>query len=163
MAALAKVLPAIGLISAALNNYNPFSYNPGFDIEKVTRLAVSLPTHSWEYGATGEALIELYHPQFSVFGAAPFPVQNLTRSKTRALDYVGNNVRLPGRARYDALDEGNGSSADPASMGVMAVMLGKSNRTLANAAQRTVDGLLQDVPRGQNGAISHRANIAEFW
>lgn len=32
-----------------------------------------LATHSWEYGAFAEALIEWYHPQYSVFGSDAFP------------------------------------------------------------------------------------------
>ncbi|KAJ2919020.1 hypothetical protein MD484_g1446, partial [Candolleomyces efflorescens] len=157
-----KILPAIGLISAALNNFNPYPYDAGFDIEKVTQLAVDLPSHSWEFGATGEALIELENPQFSVFGVAPFPVANVSRTKVRALDYVANNVRLGGGS-FDALDRGNGAAGDPASMGVFAVMLGKRDQTFANAARRTAQGLLEDVPRMPNGAISHRSAVPEVW
>lgn len=162
MSALNQILPAIGIISAALNNYQPFPYDPGFNIEKVTELAIELPTHSWEFGATGEALLELYTPQLSIFGSAPFPVANITRKSNRALDYVAKNARL-GSGRYDALDRGNGAAGDPGSMLVMAVMLGKTNQTFESAADRTVAGLMEDVPRFANGAISHRANTAELW
>ncbi|KAF5336403.1 hypothetical protein D9611_006535 [Ephemerocybe angulata] len=162
MSSLNKVLPAIGLISAALNNYNPFPYNPGFDIQKVTQLAIDLPSHSWEFGAAAEAMLELYTPQFSVFGPAPFPVAVIPEKSNKALEYVAKNANL-GDGTYDALDAGNGAAGDPASMGVMAVMLGKTEPKFADAANRTVDGLLNVVPRFSNGAISHRAAIPELW
>jgi hypothetical protein len=145
-----------------LNNFNPYPYDAGFDIEKVIQLAVDLPSHSWEFRATSEALIELENPQFSVFGVAPFPVANVSRTKVRALDYVAKNVRLGG-GRYDAFDRGNGAAKNPMSMGVFAVMLGKRGEGFANAAKRTAQGLLEDVPRMPNGAISHRSAVPEVW
>ncbi|KAF6747154.1 hypothetical protein DFP72DRAFT_992618 [Ephemerocybe angulata] len=132
MSSLNKVLPAIGLISAALNNYNPFPYNPGFDIQK-------------------RPMLELYTPQFSVFGPAPFPVAVIPEKSNKALEYVAKNANL-GDGTYDALDAGNGAAGDPASMGVMAMQ---------QTALST--GLLNVVPRFSNGAISHRAAIPELW
>src|SRR5690242_11848123 len=113
-----KVIPALGVISATLNNYNAFPYNPGFDIQSVSSLAWSLPTHSWEYGAAAEAMLELYTPQTSVFGVAPFPVPTIARKNNKALEYVAKNARM-GEGSFDSLDRGNGAAGDPASMGVM--------------------------------------------
>lgn len=155
------VLPAIGLISAAISNYNAFPYDTGFDIKKVAQQAQSLPSHSWEFGTSAEALLELYNPELSVFGASPFPVSPHARSQVLALDYAGNKTLFG--TGYSALSRGNGASGDPASLGISAVMLGKTNETFADAANQTVVGLLNDVPRFWNGAISHRANVPELW
>jgi len=108
-----------------------------------------------------EALLELYNPELSVFGTKPFPVPTVPRAQVRALDYVAEKVRFG--SGYSALDDGNGAAGDPASMGVGAVMLGKTDPAFAKAAKETADGLLNNVPRYSNGAISHRANVPELW
>ncbi|CAA7268314.1 unnamed protein product [Cyclocybe aegerita] len=155
------ILPAIGLISATIAEFNAFPFSPGFDIKKVAAQAVALPTHSWEYGTTTQALLELYNPELSVFGQSPFPVPSVDVNDIRALGYVAKSVRFGNG--YAALDRGNGAAGDPASMGVGALMVGKTNATFAKAADDTIKGLLEDVPRYWNGAISHRANTAELW
>ncbi|EAU81382.1 hypothetical protein CC1G_05212 [Coprinopsis cinerea okayama7 len=156
------LLPVLNLLGASITGFNPFPFNPGFNIENVTSLAVSLPSHSWEYGVTTQALLELYEPQHSVFGDRPFPVPVLPRNASRSLTYVADKIRW-GDQRFDALDAGNGAAGDPASMGVAAVMLGKTEERFAEAAHRTAAGLLEDVPRFANGAISHRAALPVLW
>ncbi|KAK8172472.1 hypothetical protein BKA80DRAFT_318579 [Phyllosticta citrichinensis] len=56
-----------------------------------------------------------------------------------------------------------GSSADPASLGVSAVLLGAVTPSYRAAAQRQYEHLVQTVPRWPNGAISHREGYAELW
>lgn len=158
----ARLLPVLGLFSPRPPVFHPFTFDPGFNIENVTALAMSLPSHSWEYGVTTQALLELYQPEYSVFGSATFPVPVLQRNTSRSLSYVADKVRW-GESRYDALDADNGAAGDPASMGVAAVMLGKTEERFAEAARRTVEGLLEDVPRFWNGAISHRAALPVLW
>ncbi|KDR72670.1 hypothetical protein GALMADRAFT_142965 [Galerina marginata CBS 339.88] len=156
-----SILPAINLISAALANFNAFPFTPGFDIKKVAQQAQALPSHSWEFGTAAEALLELYNPQLSVFGAKPFPVPTVDPNTIRALDYAASKVDWG--TGYAALSAGNGAAGDPASLGVSAVMIGKTNSTFAWAADQTASGLTQDVPRFWNGAISHRADVPELW
>ena len=127
----------------------------------VAEKAQSLPSHSWEFGTSAEALLELYNPELSVFSTSPFPVASISPSQVRALAYAANKTVFG--TGYSALSKGNGASGDPASLGVSAEMIGKTNATFATAAQETVQGLLNDVPRYWNGAISHRANVAELW
>ncbi|KAH6891845.1 hypothetical protein BKA70DRAFT_1536843 [Coprinopsis sp. MPI-PUGE-AT-0042] len=157
-----RLLPVLGLFSPRPHSFNPFPFDPGFKIENVTALAMSLPSHSWEYGVTTQALLEIYQPEYSVFGSNPFPVPVFQRNASRSLNYVADKVRW-GENRYDALDAGNGAAGDPASMGVAAVMLGKTEERFAEAARRTMEGLLEDVPRFWNGAISHRAALPVLW
>lgn len=155
------VLPAISIITSTIADLNTFAVAPGFGIRLVTNLAESLPSHSWEYGASAQALLELHNPELSVFGANPFPVPASNNTQIRALSFAASNIVLG--TGYSALYSGSGAAGDPASLGVSAVMLGKTNKTFAQAADQTVQGLLKDVPRFSNGAISHRANVPELW
>ena len=52
---------------------------------------------------------------------------------------------------------------DPASLGVPAVLLGKTDITYAIAAKSEVDYMKYEAPRWFNGAISHRADVPELW
>lgn len=155
------IIPAISLIAASITEFNTYPFTPGFDIKKVAEQAQSLPTHSWEFGTSAEALLELYNPDLSVFGEGPFPVPTVPKSQVRALAYAANNTAFG--TGYSALSQGNGAAGDPSSLGVSAVMLGKTESKFATAAQETVDGLLNDVPRYWNGAISQRADYPELW
>ncbi|KAJ7279569.1 hypothetical protein C8J57DRAFT_1712576 [Mycena rebaudengoi] len=139
----------------------PFPFNPGFDIAKVAELAEILPTHSWEYGTETEALLELHSPLFSVFGPAPFPVRPLPPSDVPSLAYAKAKIVI-GTGK-DGLSNGDGAVGDPASLGVGAMMLGKTDETFAVAARSQVDYVVNGAPRWPNGAISHRADVAELW
>ncbi|KAF8211102.1 hypothetical protein K438DRAFT_1554100, partial [Mycena galopus ATCC 62051] len=132
---------------------------PGFDIAQVAALAESLPSHSWEFGTAAEALLELYNPELSVFGNSPFPVANTDPSSVKALAYAAEKITTGGQT----LSNGDGATGDPASLGVSAVLLGKSNQTFATAADAQLNYLFSDVPRYSNGAISQRASSAVLW
>jgi len=149
------------LLSGTLLSRHPITYDPGFAIEKVASLAQSLPSHSWEYGAAAEALLELHDPLLSVFGPNPFPVQASVKDKVTSLAYAASKITFGEGG--DSLAKGGGAVADPASLGVSAVMLGKTIPSYAKAADATVDYLLNSAPRYYNGAISHRAPSAELW
>ncbi|EDR06770.1 uncharacterized protein LACBIDRAFT_299633 [Laccaria bicolor S238N-H82] len=155
------ILNTIALLSATLTTYNPLPYNPGFSIKNVLSLAQSLPRYSWEYGTSAEAQLELFTPQFSVFGATPFPIPVLPAARVIALNYASSKVDFG--TGYAALSAGSGAAGDPSSLGVSAVMLGKMNGEYTAAAKETVDALLTQIPRWSNGAISHRPDVAELW
>ncbi|TFK60605.1 hypothetical protein BDN72DRAFT_779178 [Pluteus cervinus] len=138
-----------------------YPFSPGFDIELVQSLAEALPSHSWEYGTAIEALLELFNPELSVFGYAPFPVPTKNSDDVQALVYARSKIVLGTGA--NALSDGAGAVGDPASLGVSAVLLGKTNATLADAATRQVQYVVNQAPRWVNGAISHRADVAELW
>ncbi|KAJ7728269.1 hypothetical protein DFH07DRAFT_1066405 [Mycena maculata] len=141
--------------------YSPTPFSPGFDISAVATLAQSLPSHSWEYGTASEALLELQSPIFSVFGASPFPVPTLQPSSVPALPYAAARIVIGTGA--NGLSDGDGAVGDPASLGVVAVMLGKTNDTFAIAAQSEIDYIIGEAPRWVNGAISQRSDVAELW
>jgi hypothetical protein len=138
-----------------------FPYDPGFDIASVANIAQSLPSHSWEFGTAAEALLELYNPELSVFGNAPFPVPTVNSSQIQSLSYAASKIVLG--SGVNSLSDGQGAVGDPASLGVSAVLLGKTQPQYATAAQQTVTYMLNSAPRFWNGAISQRADVPELW
>lgn len=55
-----------------------------------------LASHSWEYGAFSEALLEWYNPESSVFGKAAFPdggIPVLQVGDSQSLSYARPNIR----------------------------------------------------------------------
>lgn len=140
----------------------PFPYSPGFDIEKVAAIAKGLPSHSWEYGSACEALLELYNPEYSVFGDNAFPTMIRNSDKVPALAYAKDKITL-GKAPNTFAD-GDGATGDPASLGVYAMLLGKAgDHPMTIKADEEVSYLVGTAPRWSNGAISQRADVAEFW
>ena len=151
----------ISLLTGTLLPHSPCVYNPGFPIQQAVSLAESLPSHSWEYGAASQALLELNDPLLSVFGPAPFPVQANQKANVKALAYAASKITFG--QNENALADGGGAVGDPASLGVSAVMLGKTIPSFGQAADATVDYLLNSAPRYYNGAISQRVSSPELW
>ncbi|RXW23701.1 hypothetical protein EST38_g2176 [Candolleomyces aberdarensis] len=139
-----------------------FPFSPDFNIEKVTQLAQTLPSHSWEFGTSAEALLELYNPEYAVFGDAPFPVPALKKDEVKGLAYAASKIKLGGKGS-DGLVNGNGAVGDPASLGVSAVLLGREDGRYMDAAKQTVGYLTGSTRRWWNGAISHRRDVTELW
>jgi hypothetical protein len=148
-------------LSSRQCSQNNFPYDPGFNISSVANIAQSLPSHSWEFGTASEALLELYNPELSVFGNSPFPVPTMNISKVRSLMYAQSKIVLGTGA--NSLSDGDGAVGDPASLGVSAVLLGKSQSQFATAAAQTADYIMNSAPRFWNGAISQRTDVAELW
>ncbi|KAJ7680624.1 hypothetical protein DFH06DRAFT_1163726 [Mycena polygramma] len=140
---------------------SPFPLDPGFNISAVAAIAKSLPSHSWEFGTATEALLEVYSPLLSVFGPTPFPVHSVPTSEAPALAYALAKIPLP--FGLHGLSNGDGAVGDSASLGVGAVMLGRTNASYAIAAQEEINYIIGLAPRWPNGAISHRADVAELW
>lgn len=98
------------LVTAAVlvrAHFRPFLFSPGFDIEKTAVLSESLPSHSWEYGTAAESLLELFNPEFSVFGSAAFPIPTLRRENVRALAYAASKIVIGTGA--NSLSDGDGA------------------------------------------------------
>lgn len=151
-------LPSAVKRASATASGIPFS--PGFDIAQVASLAKSLPSHSWEYGTASESLLELYNPELSVFGSAPFPVPTKSPSSVTALSYGASHITLGARGLAYSTD---GAVGDPVSLGVTAVLLSKTNATYAKYTAKSIAYLLTGAPRFWNHAISQRADVAELW
>jgi rhamnogalacturonyl hydrolase YesR len=56
-----------------------------------------------------------------------------------------------------------GAVGDPASLGVSALLLGQTDQTYFEAAQREYDFVVNVAPRAWNGAISHRDDVPDLW
>ncbi|KAJ7660534.1 hypothetical protein B0H17DRAFT_1095134 [Mycena rosella] len=149
------------LVNATLTaaGFDSTPFHPGFDISVVAALARALPTHSWEYGTAAEALLELESPLLSVFGPTPFPVATVPADLVPSLSYAASNIAFG----INGLSNGGGTVGDPASLGVAAVMLGKTDASYTDACQLEINYLVDAAPRWVNGAISQRADVAELW
>ncbi|RFU23939.1 hypothetical protein B7463_g12397, partial [Scytalidium lignicola] len=117
---------------------------------------VNLAKSSWEFGTAAEALLELHNPSLSVFGDTPFLCPSTT---IEALTYASKYIHLD----HEALVPGDGSSSDPASLGVFAVMLGHRDPRCALASKNQAITLLTKTPRWWNGGLSHRVDSAALW
>ncbi|EMC93910.1 hypothetical protein BAUCODRAFT_52470, partial [Baudoinia panamericana UAMH 10762] len=137
-------------------------FNFTFRVNAVRHQAEHLANHSWEYGTTAEAVMELVNPEKSVFGSDPFkgnhiPYQALHMDQ--ALIWVYQHIEYEEQMLY--ADEY--SVSDPASLGVAAVMVGTRWSRYLTACERQKEYLLDRAPRYSNGAISHRQQVAELW
>ncbi|KAI8939932.1 hypothetical protein NX059_003659 [Plenodomus lindquistii] len=130
-------------------------------IEKILEQGKSTASHSWEYGTLFEAILEYENPKHSIFHH-PFPdntISTLHPENVKALQYVEPHIRLDS----DTLCEGNGSSSDPASLGIPALLLSKTHPDYFNAASRQLHTLTHLTPRHPNGALSHRVSEVSLW
>lgn len=130
-------------------------------INLVLQKAVQVATHSWEYGTVAEALLEWHNPKDSIWND-PFPngtIPTLDIANTPALSYVKPYINTTGSTLVD----GDGSAGDPAALGIPALMIGKTEKQYWDAAVRQHEHLIKEVPRWENGAISHRESVAELW
>ncbi|KAL9633102.1 MAG: hypothetical protein Q9164_004899 [Protoblastenia rupestris] len=133
-----------------------------FNVTMIMERACRLASHSWEYGTAAEALIELHNPELSVFSQHPFPGGKLPLvdvEKTPGLKYAKALIRTG----QQTLIDGDGSAGDPASLGVVCLLIGQTHKEYAIAAESQARFILEKTPRFKNGAISHRENVAELW
>ncbi|KAH7564241.1 hypothetical protein BM1_01288 [Bipolaris maydis] len=138
-------------------------------IEKVLSKAQESASHSWEHSTVFEALLEYRNPSYSVFSPDPFPNGETPRLKIEDIDAL-RYVRPLIRTDTPALSEDNGSSADPASLCLPALLLAHSpslspstRTTYSTALRRQLDHLLNKTPRFPNGALSHRSAYPSLW
>ncbi|KAF3001502.1 hypothetical protein E8E13_008952 [Curvularia kusanoi] len=133
-------------------------------VDKVLARALETASHSWEYGVVFEAWLEYQHPSITVFNASVSQHQKHLQNNTApvpALEYIKPHIRT----KSTTLCSGHGSSADPASLGIPALLLHSltHDESYLTAAQSQLTHLLTSVPRLPNGAISHREASASAW
>jgi len=134
--------------------------NSGFDVYSAAQVMIDKSSHSWEWGTTAEALLELYNNEFSVFASNPFPNGKIpsVSDNILALSYAKQFISTDLQTLVP-----DSAVGDPASLGVSAILLGTSDSKYTRAAQRQADYILNQAPRWSNGAISHRSDVAEIW
>ncbi|KAI0296737.1 Six-hairpin glycosidase-like protein [Multifurca ochricompacta] len=135
-------------------------------------------THSWELGTRAQALIELSAPSFSVLTPSiPLPPPSTLNSSTNAsladvLTIARNVVTVlppsPSNGTGQPLFLGDGSSGDPASVGVAILIANWTNlgsgEDYAGAAKAQIEYLFGPaVPKTSDGAISHRVSQVQLW
>ncbi|KAH9209392.1 Six-hairpin glycosidase-like protein, partial [Leptodontidium sp. 2 PMI_412] len=132
--------------------YNPYS---------AAQAMIDKSSHSWEWGTAAEALLELYDSQLSVFGSNPFPggkIPSADPSSVFALRYAKQFINVNGQVLVS-----DSAVGDPASLGVSAILIGQSDGSYIDAANRQADYILNQAPKWSNGAISQRPDVAEIW
>lgn len=139
-----------------------------------TRLAESAE-RSWELGVRAQAILELNATRFSVFSRAGVPPSRRVPADMKdplapfwdiARQVVDNRG---GGSEPRPLVADDGSSADPASVGVPVILanwtdLDGNAKRYADAARSQYDFLFSDkVRRTEDGAISHRSDQLQIW
>ncbi|KAJ7577833.1 glycoside hydrolase family 105 protein [Mycena floridula] len=142
-------------------------------ISSVTSRLAEGATHSWELGTRAQAILELYAPDYSVFSPKSLPPPKTVPSDTTSgiapvFDIAKATVSGRGSttAQPKSLVPSDGSSGDPASIGIAVLLAnwtGQTDENYSNAAQAQLDYLLNVVPRTSDGAISHRAEEVQLW
>lgn len=130
-------------------------------LAKVVAKAKELATHSWEYGTLAEALLELEDRDLSVYREDGFPNDKFPWPKIRdaeGLKYASQYIRKDGS---ETLCEDSTGVADPASLGVPALLLGQHHSEYLLAAKLQAEYLLNKAPRYEGKAISHRKDVEE--
>ncbi|GAA5907634.1 hypothetical protein JCM5296_000836, partial [Sporobolomyces johnsonii] len=137
---------------------------------------------SWEIGTHLEALIEFLYPSLSPFSSSDewaSPSPSTSPLPTQVLETVSYLLvaKPPSPSQLQIVQDG--SSADPASIGPFVVL---ANWTLADggtlasngtssvekavveqAVENQLEALLEQTPRTDDGAISHRVEQVALW
>ncbi|KAK7696444.1 hypothetical protein QCA50_001101 [Cerrena zonata] len=130
---------------------------------------------SWELGTRAQALIEYDTPTYSVLNdtSLPPPQSNAPGSLSEVFDIVKEVVG--NRSQSNGLVQGpqpliqDGSAADPSSVGFAVLLANWTGRSstdgldYAGAARDQLDFILTQVPRTDDGAISHRVSEVQLW
>ncbi|OQV10556.1 hypothetical protein CLAIMM_14536 [Cladophialophora immunda] len=140
----------------------------GFDPQKVLAKGRAITSRSWEFGTFSEALLEFCDRELTVFGSDAFPDGRIPKvnnpSKVEGLAYARAVIWTNGS---DLLVDGEGSAADPASLGTAALLLSHYNVTYLEAAKRQADYLMTKATRfhvhAMSSPISHRDEPPELW
>ncbi|KAH7086794.1 hypothetical protein FB567DRAFT_51516 [Paraphoma chrysanthemicola] len=132
---------------------------------KILDQAESSAAHSWEYSTIFNAHIEYHNAPQSIYND-PFPhgrIQESGEDENSGLKYVKQFILTEG----DCLCEGNGSSSDPTSLLIPALLLGASSTSSGEiyipVVQRQLHTILNLTPRFPNNAISHRDAYPSLW
>ena len=134
-------------------------------LQNVENLLNTNAQASWEIGVQVQSLLEFSFPSLSVFnGPLPSSFQVASSLKNIANDIMQNYTfqNLPSPQPLMA----NSLVGDAASVGTLLLMLNQSGDTSWNypgACQSQLEYLLKEVPRSDQGAISHNAAEVQLW
>ncbi|KAA1476436.1 hypothetical protein DENSPDRAFT_511437 [Dentipellis sp. KUC8613] len=135
-------------------------------------------THSWEFGTRAQTLLELEAPDFSVLTHVSLPPpSSLNSSESSSLSDVFGIARtiVSGRAKSNHNATGpqplieDSSAGDPCSIGAAVLLANWTGQGAADgldyagAARDQLDYLWGNVPRTDDGALSHRVSQVQLW
>ncbi|GAA94489.1 uncharacterized protein L969DRAFT_83951 [Mixia osmundae IAM 14324] len=152
--------------------YTPSTTPAGLSNDVLVSVAANLAliaNASWEIGVRAEALTEWLYPSFSVYGSNPFVNGTPAASPDLVIDIANTLLatRPANGTNAESLIPGEGSTADPASIGVAVLLANKTSSTpnvgYADAATGQLNYLLTVAPRAPSGAISHRVEQVQLW
>ncbi|EXJ59084.1 hypothetical protein A1O7_06515 [Cladophialophora yegresii CBS 114405] len=140
----------------------------GFNPQEVLATGRAITSRSWEFGTLVEALLEFHNHELTVFGSDPFPggliPQISDPSEVEGLAYAKSVIWINGT---DLLVDGEGSAADPASLGTAALLLSHHDPRYLEAAERQAEYLMTKAKKFHvnvtHSAISHREDVPELW
>ncbi|SCV70811.1 BQ2448_3573 [Microbotryum intermedium] len=135
-------------------------------ITLIKRMLNATALESWEIGSHLQAILEYDYPVLSVFFDTYLNIPHETIYPYPVMSMVGSVVsRKPPNSLQLIRD---GSAADPASIGVAAILANYSIRSgnrasFGSAVEDQLEALLVHTPRTTDGAISHRADELSLW
>ncbi|KAI0319362.1 Six-hairpin glycosidase [Amylostereum chailletii] len=144
-------------------------FTPLVNLTLVRDNAVAISNRSWEVGTLAEALLELEHPVYAIFGnnSVPpvLPTNRLNVSEPTDVLRIANTTVSEKPSSSRVLIAGDGAVGDPASIGpaVLFANWTLSEPAYASAATEQLEYILNDAPRAPSGAISHRADEVQLW
>ncbi|KIY72983.1 hypothetical protein CYLTODRAFT_417495 [Cylindrobasidium torrendii FP15055 ss-10] len=157
-------LPTSTSTGASLNDVIP-----QWKLSNVLSNMIDVSDNSWELGTAAEALLEFSYPSYSVFNESAFPPSTAVSISTTAADVYTIAYDVVSNMSSDAVtlmqDDAVG---DPPSIGVAVLLANWTQQSydtaaFGSAASKQLNYLLNDAPRSDAGAISHRAEQVQLW
>jgi hypothetical protein len=75
--------------------------NIGFEVGPAEKLALEMPSHSWEYGTAAQALLELHDPDVSVFSPDAFSCAGIPNKQTASTNYAKKFIQTNSETLID--------------------------------------------------------------
>ncbi|GAA6064633.1 hypothetical protein JCM10212_000602 [Sporobolomyces blumeae] len=168
LAAVAASLSIASSLAAPVRRSGDTKALSAATLNLVQQRLAEIATDTWTAGTYGEALLELEYPAWSVFS----PSFSSATGFPSNVEYLVNkwSAKRPSWTKELAYVE-NGAAGDPPALGVPWLVAAQSNDNhdtrgeLWQEASAQLQYLLDDVPRTQDGAISHRPphEAVQLW
>ncbi|KIO24818.1 hypothetical protein M407DRAFT_76417, partial [Tulasnella calospora MUT 4182] len=169
----------LAIVSAANKHSKSHAIAPRDDspideglLQLVRQRARDTSLKSWELGTLSEAFLEIDWPQMSVFGeqGVPPPRDGTGRNNlTTVLQLANYALAIRPQGTLTLFEDG--AVGDPASLGVAVLLAnwtkashpGMARNDYNTPLRQQMNYLLNDAPRTDDGAISHRSERVQLW